>query len=136
MKAFSTENIIDNLCGGCECTGFVPSITYAKSGSTVTVTDATTYPAGAARSIVHIAIYDKAGKKALGNIASDDGDDAVAVSIAELDTAEGIDMLVTVVSDDGCVSDGHASNLQAEGSAGFFDRENTSIEVGAGAASS
>lgn len=136
MKAFSNDNIKDNLCGGCDCTGFVPAITYAYSGSTVTVTDATAYPAGTERAIVHIAIFDEAGGKAVGTITGDDGDDAQAVSVAELDPSEGLDMLVTIVSTGNCVSDGHASNLGATGSAGFFDKENNSIFVGESAASS
>jgi hypothetical protein len=136
MKAFSNDNIKDNLCGGCDCTGFVPAVTYSRSGSNVTVTDTSAYPAGAARAIVHIAIFDKAGEKVVSSIAAGDGDDAVTVSIAELTTAEGVDMLVTVVSDDDCISDGHASNLGASGSAGFFDLENNSIFAGDSAASS
>ncbi len=127
MLAFSNENIKDKLCGGCDCTGFVPAITYALSGNNLTVTDATTYGAGADRKIVQIYVNDKKGNQVSGSIAANDGDDAVVVSVAGLDRSEGIDMRVTVVSNVGCVSDGHASNLAASGSAGSFDKDYDSL---------
>src|SRR5687768_11782604 len=108
MLAFLNENIKDKLCGGCDCTGFVPAINYALSGNNLTVTDATTYPAGTDRSIVQIYVHDKKGNKVSGSIAAGDGDDAQVVSVAGLDRSEGLDMLVTVVSNGGCLSDGHA----------------------------
>jgi hypothetical protein len=132
MQAFSNENLKDNLCGGCDCTGFAPSVTFtynAETGSLV-VTDATTYPAGAARSVVKFSVHDKSGNKVIGSIASDDGDDAVTVSLSDLDGSEGIDILATVVSDDGCISDGHYSNIGAAGALGKWDKDNDAVIVG------
>jgi hypothetical protein len=127
MLAFLNENIKDKLCGGCDCTAFVPAVTYALSGNNLTVTDATAYGAGADRSIVQIYVHDKKGNKVSGSIAAADGDDAVVVSVAGLDRSEGLDLMVTVRSNTGCISDGHASNLQATGSAGSFDKDYDSL---------
>lgn len=127
MLAFLNENIKDKLCGGCDCTGFVPSVTFALSGNNLTVTDATTYGAGADRKLVQIYVYDKKGNKASGSIAAADGDDAVVVSVADLDRSEGMDLMVTVVSTVGCVSDGHASNIGASGSVGSWDKDYDSL---------
>lgn len=135
MLAFSNENIKDMLCGGCDCTGFTPSVTYVISSNTLTITDASTYPAGDDRKILRVAIHDKQGGKVVAAITQGDGDDAQAVSIAALNRAEGIDMLITIVTQEGCISDGHASNLGASGSAGYFDFENSSLTVGGSATS-
>lgn len=138
MQAFSNDTIKDNLCGGCDCQGFVPSVTfvYNSGAKTLVATDATTFPAGTARMAVHISVYDKHGNKALGTITAADGDDAITISLAELDASDGIDVLGTVVSDGGCLSDGHASNIAATGALGSWDKDNDSIAVGSASASS
>lgn len=130
MLAFSNENIKDKLCGGCDCTGFTPRVTYAISSNTLTVTDASTYAAGDDRKVLHASIHDKRGGKVVMAIVAGDGDDAQAVSIASLDRSEGIDMLVTVVSLEGCISDGHASNLGASGAAGYWDKDYDALTIG------
>jgi len=136
MKPFSNENIIDKLCGGCECTGFAPSITfvYNAGAKTIAFTDASVYGDGADRKIVHLSIYDKDGKKVLGSIAAADGDDAVTLSTATLDPSEGYTLLATVISDTGCLSDGHAKLVGisiTSGALGSWDKDNDSITVGA-----
>lgn len=109
MNAFLNNNIKDNLCGGCDCAGFTPSVTFSMNASTkvVTITDATTYGSGAARKIVHVIAVDKKnGKKLNTNIPAADGDGVITLDTSSLDHSEGIALLVTVLSDKSCISDG------------------------------
>lgn len=129
MQAFKNDNIKDKLCGGCDCTDFTPDVTFAydADAETVVFTDATVYPSGADRKIVHVGVYDKNGEKALSSIAAADGDDAVTVSTADLDPSGGFKLAVTVVSDDSCISDGHAEAVGisiTDGSIGYWDKDN------------
>jgi hypothetical protein len=132
---FDNSNLKDNLCGGCECTGFTPSVTfvYSAGGGTVTVTDASTYPAGDARKIVNLRVTDKAGTKVDGNIAAADGDDAITMNVSSLDLSEGYRIDATVVTTAGCISDGHAGRigmLITEGAIGSWDKDSINIEIG------
>lgn len=136
MKPFSNDNIKDQLCGGCDCTDFTPSVTfiYDPEAKTIAFTDASTYGTGDSRKIVHVTVYDKDGSKVLGNIAAADVDDAVTVSTATLDVSEGFTLLGTVVSANGCLSDGHAKLVGVSvtnGALGSWDKDNDSISVGA-----
>jgi hypothetical protein len=136
MKAFKNDNIIDKLCGGCDCTDFVPAVsfTYDAGAKTITFTDASVYGAGNDRKIVHLGIYDKNGEKVLGNISAADGDDAVALSTATLDASGGFKLAATVVTDNGCVSDGHAEAVGIAiiaGDLGYWDKDNTALTIGA-----
>ena len=137
MLSFLNENIKDKLCGGCECTGFTPSVTWTYNAGTNTVvaTDASTYPAGDDRKIVHLTVYDKRGGKVLSSITAADGDDAQSFSVAALDNSEGLTLLATVITEEGCISDGHANLLNAAGSVGYWDKDNDALTIGESAAS-
>jgi hypothetical protein len=135
MPVFDNSNLKDNLCGGCECTGFTPSVTfvYDANAGTIVVTDASTYPAGDARKIVNLRVTDKAGDKVDGNIAAADGDDAVTINVAGLDLSEGYRIDATVVTTAGCISDGHAGRigmLITSGAIGSWDKDSITIEIG------
>jgi hypothetical protein len=133
---FDNSNLKENLCGGCDCTGFIPSvgIAYDANAGTITATDNSTYAAGDARKIVNLRVTDKAGTKVDGNISAADGDDAVTINVASLDLSEGYRIDATVVTDAGCISDGHAGRvpgmLITTGNIGSWDKDSNSIEIG------
>lgn len=132
---FDNSNLKDNLCGGCECTGFTPSVgfVYDSGAGTITVTDNSTYPAGDGRKIVNLRVTDKAGTKVDGNIAEADGDDAVTLDVSGLDLSEGYRIDATVVTTAGCISDGHAGRigmLITSGNIGSWDKDSITITIG------
>jgi hypothetical protein len=132
---FDNSNLVNGLCGGCECTGFVPAVTfvYDANAGTITVTEASTYAAGDARKICNIRVTDKAGNKVDGNISAADGDDAVTIDVSDLDLSEGYRIDATVLANSGCISDGHAGRigmLITEGNIGSWDKDSTTIEIG------
>lgn len=135
MSAIDNSNLINNLCGGCECTGFVPAVTfsYNSGAGTITVTEASTYAAGDARKIANLRVSDKNGTKVAGSISEADGDDAVTIDVSSLDLSEGYRIDATVVSTAGCISDGHAGRigmLIAAGAIGSWDKDSRTIEIG------
>jgi hypothetical protein len=135
MSAIDNSNLVTGLCGGCECTGFVPSVTfeYDANAGTIAVTDASTYPAGDARKIINLRVSDKNGDKVAGNISEADGDDAVTIDVSTLDLSEGYRIDATVVTIAGCISDGHAGRigmLITEGAIGSWDKDSRTIEIG------
>jgi hypothetical protein len=133
---FDNSNLKDNLCGGCDCTGFTPSvgIVYDANAGTITATDNSTYAAGDARKIVNLRVTDKAGDKVDGNISEADGDDAVTIDVSSLDLSEGYRIDATVVTTAGCISDGHAGRvpgmLITAGNIGSWDKDSITIEIG------
>lgn len=134
-NAFDNSNLVDSLCGGCNCTGFSAAVSfvYDSGAKTIVFTDGTTYPNGANRKIVNLRVTDKNCKTVDGNIAANDGDDAVTVSVASLDASEGLELRATVVSDDGCISDGHfgriGMTLSASGSLANWDKAHNGIII-------
>lgn len=137
MQAFSNDNIKDNLCGGCDCTGFVPDLSYTYNASTgaIVVTDNSTYPAGDARLVVHVSVHDNVNTPVKGSISAADGDDAITLDASDLDDSDGLKLLATVVTENGCLSDGHAWNIKAAGNFGKWDKDYDSLQVGASAGS-
>lgn len=135
MKAFKNDNIIDKLCGGCDCSDFAAAVafSYNAGAKTVTFTDNSSYGAGNARKIVHVGVYDKNGEKVLGSIAANDGDNAVTLSTASLDASGGFKLAATVVSDNSCISDGHAEAVGISitaGNLGYWDKDNDRGTIG------
>ena len=135
MNAFDNTNLKDAACGGCDCTGFVADVTftYNAGAATITFTDASTYESGAARKIVNLRVKDKDAKTIDGSIADDDGDDAVTLDLSTLDLSEGFVAYATVLSDKGCISDGHYGKIgmtaAAAGSIGSWDKDNINIII-------
>jgi hypothetical protein len=133
-NAFDNSNLKTGLCGGCDCTGFSPVVnfSYNSGAGTITITDATTYPSGADRKIVKIRVSDKDCKIVNGNILAADGDDAVTIDVSGLDLSEGFVINASVVSDDGCISDGHFGRIGmmiATGKLGSWDQDSTGIII-------
>jgi hypothetical protein len=134
MNAFDNTNLKTGVCGGCDCSGFVPSVTftYNSGAKTITVTDATTYPATDDRKIVNLRVCDKNWKTVDGNIAAADGDDAVTLDVSSLDLSEGFVLNATVLSNGGCISDGHYGRLGMVATAGTlssWDMDNNNLVI-------
>lgn len=70
-QAFDNTNLKQGLCpGSCNIAGFTPVVTYAYDAvaKTVTVTNASTIPAGDTLKIVHLKVHDKNGGEVRGEI--------------------------------------------------------------------
>jgi len=133
-NAFDNTNLLSGVCNSCDCTGFVPNVTftYDANAKTITVTDASTYPNGDDRKIVNLRVCDKNWKTVDGNIASDDGDDAVTLDVSSLDLSEGFILNGTVVTNAGCISDGHWGRLgmiSTSGTLANWDKDNNSLVI-------
>lgn len=120
-NAISNTDLLADICGGCDCTGFAPALTvaYNSGGHTVTVTDGSTYSGGDARKIVQFEVRDCFGNKITGAVLEGDGDNAQAVSVVGFDASQGFTIKATVVSKNGCISDGRA-RLAPGGTSGVF----------------
>lgn len=135
--AFDNSNLKTDLCGGCDCSGFVPSVefTYNAGAGTIAFEDNSTYGAGDGRKIVNILVDDKNGKKIAGSILEGDVDDAQTLDVSTLDLSEGFVARLTVVTIEGCISDGHAGRigmLIVTGNVGSWDKDSsTKLTVGA-----
>ncbi len=134
MNAFDNTNLKSGVCGGCDCTGFVPNVTftYDAGAKTITITDASTYPDTDARKIVNLRVCDKNWKTVDGNIASDDGDGAVTLDLSALNLSEGFVVNATVLSNGGCISDGHWGRIGMIATAGTlenWDKDNNNIII-------
>lgn len=128
---FDNTNLKSALCGGCDCAGFVPSASfvYDPNAKTMVVTDHTTYGAGDGRKIINIRVSDKNDTKAK---ASNTGG-VITADLSGLDLSEGYQLFVTVLSNLGCMSDGHVGNEwltdQLTGNVGSWDFESTKITI-------
>lgn len=112
----NSKDVLQNdLCNGCDCTGFVPKLTYVASGAaeTVTITDASTFGAGDSFDNVNVWVYDKKGNEAVGSITAAAGN--VVVDVSNLDLAL-LDIKATVVSTAGCKTDLGIYNVPSTGS--------------------
>lgn len=132
MNAFSNVNIKDKLCGDCACTGFAPTATFAydAGAGTITVTNATTYPAGDSAKQMLVKAIDKDAGQVVGNSTSATG--VVTLDVSGLNNAEGFTVLVTVETTKQCISDGHAKWIGiaiTEGSVSFWDKDNDALTV-------
>lgn len=137
MQAFSNANIKDNLCGGCDCTGFAPALAYTYNEGTgaIVVTDATVYPTGDYRKVIHVSVHDGVNTPVKGSMTSGDVDNAITLDASGLDDSDGLKLLATIVTNEGCISDGHAWNIGAAGNFGKWDKDYDSHAVGAVAGS-
>lgn len=130
VLAFDNSNLKDAACGGCDCSGFTPAATFAyNSGAhTVTVTDGSAYDAGDARKMLHARVTAVKGGKAVASSAG-----APVVDVSGLDLSEGFQVFATIVSNNGCISDGHFGNnwgtSAASGALGSWDKDSTDISI-------
>lgn len=98
------------------------SVTFAFVDSTnvLTITDATTYGAGDARKCVNITLADKFGKQKDYRIGTTPANVAINVATEGFNKSEGIDALVTVVSNLDKRKDGSITNISIIKASGSF----------------
>lgn len=104
MTGLEKEVLQNDLCGGCECKGFVAKINYEVdvAAQTVVVTDASTFDAGDDLNVANVHVYDKEGNEVHAQITADAGSATVDVSSLVLSS---VDILATVISTQGCKAD-------------------------------
>lgn len=134
MQAFKNDNLKDKLCGGCDCTDFAPGVDfdYDAGAKTLDFTDTSAYGAAGGLKIIQLAVYDRNGEKAVGQIETAGGTEQI--STAALDPSGGYNITATVVGENGCISDGHAEAVGiavTTGSFGWWDKDNDRQEIGA-----
>lgn len=91
-----------------------------KGGKTIAITDSTTYPSGDSRVAVNITLADKFGNLAEKQIDASPADVTINIANEGLNDVDGIDALVTVVSDLGMHKNGSVHDLITLKTAGFF----------------
>lgn len=100
-----TKNLVNTV-------GFAPSVTATVTNSTtLTITDASTYPSGDSISKINVAVYDKNGGVAYVAITSSSSSRDETVDISGLDTSKPLDVTATVVSTLGCISNGSVQDI-------------------------
>jgi hypothetical protein len=116
MNAFDNTNIKDKLCGGCNCAGFVPGVSYTidPAAKTIVFADTSAYPAGDGPDAIIVHAYDKRGKRVAGKLTNGAG---ATANVSTLDLSS-ITITATVVSDKGCKADLSAYDLGVTALAG------------------
>lgn len=110
MTPISNSGMLNLNAASC-AVGFSPSATYAYSsgGSTMTITDTSTFGAGDGIDIIHVYVHDSFGNVALGKIEADGGN--VAVSTSGLNATKGLHVRVMFVTDNRLVADASVYNV-------------------------
>ncbi len=121
-NAINNANIKDYCESGCIIAGFIPALTYVynAAGATVTVTDASTLPAGDALAKLQVKITDEFGGEVRGTIAALAGNTG-AISVATLNRSKALNIQVTLVTTKHIQSVGSAWNIGAAGSVSNWD---------------
>lgn len=112
-------------------TGFTPGVnyTYDASAKEVDVSDGSVFPSGVSLLKTLVRVCDKFGGEVRGTITnpngSESGDDRTAtIDVSSLDASKGLDMMATVIGDDGhLIADGGAYGLQTAGSLSSWDAQ-------------
>jgi len=104
MNAIQNTGLL-NLFQAVSFAGFGPSVAYSLSGTTLTVTDNTTYPGGDGLKILQITITDREGATVYANTTTTGSGGAAAVSVSTLSAAGGFAVKATVVTNNGLLAD-------------------------------
>ncbi len=121
MKAINNDGIL-NITNRCDCAGFIPSVTYSYDSAldTMTITDASTFPAGDDLAKIRINVTDTHGGDKYSEITAAAGN--VVVDTSGLNANGGLNVRVTVITDDGCdatlATNGIASAIANAGDVG------------------
>lgn len=120
MTGFDNKDLKGTLYNGPVVTTFAPKVDYSFNSGTsvITLTDTSTYAAGDDRKIAQVEVIDHKGDKKVSNIAGADVDDAITIDCTTLDKSKGLTVLVTIVTNKGLTTDGHAKLLAISSSAG------------------
>lgn len=122
MIAIQNQNLLDNLNNPpVNMTGFDPVVTAAIVwGTSITLTDASTFPSGDAFEKINITINDEDGGTVYGVITAAAGNTG-ALSITGLKQTGSYIIKATVTSEDGCIGDGMVSVSEANTTASVGD---------------
>ncbi|GAB0154760.1 hypothetical protein CHRYSEOSP005_00200 [Chryseobacterium sp. Alg-005] len=123
MTGFEKDVLQNQLCEGCECTGFAAKLNYAvdTEAKTVTITDASTFGAGDDLNVANVHVYDKDGNEKHEQITADGGNVVLDVSSLNLSS---IDILGTVISTKGCKADLGIYNIGSVALSGSLGNKN------------
>ena len=104
MTPISNSGILNLNASSC-AVGFAPSATYAYSsgGSTMTITDTSTFGAGDDMGACIVFVHDSFGNVAQGRFTAAGGN--VAVSTSSLNATLGLHVRVTIVTDNRLIAD-------------------------------
>lgn len=124
MYVIDNTNLLQ-MCHDCGAVGFIPVLTYAydAGAETVTVTDASTIPAGDGLNKIKLKVHDYYGGTVTGEIAAALGNDVIDVS--GLDRSKALALSATIITDGGITADGGAYGLLAGGDVGHWDVKKT-----------
>lgn len=109
----SIDNSGFQVCGNCDCPGFVPAVSWSYVASTkvLTVTDASTFPSGDGMGAINVTVSDGAGHTKSGRIAAAAGNVALDLSSGMTLGPNGINISATVVTTHRCVGDLASFNI-------------------------
>lgn len=112
IQAFSNEELKSGLCGNCDCSGFVPVITfvYAPGTPSITFTEDSDLPVGDDLAAVNITVTDKDGNREQGQITVAGGN--VVISLTGFNLGDKLDIIATVVTDGECTAEMSYYNLE------------------------
>lgn len=109
---------------------FLPVLNYAynSGAATVTVTDASTFPAGHALKNINVLIHDKFGGSVSGNIIAAAGNTG-AVSVAGLNVTKGLSITAVIITNKGWKADGSIHNIAAAGTLSYWNKGEIAVET-------
>lgn len=111
-------NLVDQGLGT-----FNPSITFALSGSNVTVTDGSTMNSGDTLKKIHVRLLDEFGGEVRDVITVTGAPGQKVLSSSTLNTSRGLRLTATIITNAGIVADGNAVGLGASGSLSNWDKQ-------------
>ncbi len=103
-----------NVCGNCDCPGFVPAVSWSYNAGTkaLTITDASTFPTGNGMLALNVTASDGAGHTRTGRITAAGGAVVLDLSAGGLVLGpNGFNIAATVITVHRCVADLSAFNL-------------------------
>lgn len=100
-------------CGNCDCPGFIPALTYSYNAGTkaLTITDASTFPAGNGIAKITVSATDGKGNTKTGQISTAAGNVVLDLSTGLVIGAKGFNIRGQVVTALRCAGDLSAYNV-------------------------
>jgi len=120
-QAADNANLVNYVDQGLST--FNPAVTFAVSGSNVTITDGSTIPAGDTLKRVRLRLIDDFGGEVRGTITTTGAPGQQVLSSSTLNTSKGLTIRATVITNNGIYADGVAVNIGASGSLGSWDSQ-------------
>jgi hypothetical protein len=123
-QAIDNSNML-NYRNSADLAGFTPSvgIVYNAGANTVVFTDGSTIPAGDTLKKVRVRVTDNFGGEVRDTITVTGAPGAKTVSTAGLNSAEGLNVMATVITSNGIVADGSIFKIGAAGNISRWDTQ-------------